>query len=224
MKVTAKENWIYVVLLLAFLGSCLILLGQIEQGDAIVFFAQSRHPFWDNFFIWATKLGEGLLYISLLIIGLFTAYRYAIGTVLTGIIVVLASTGLKAWFSHARPYTYFTQVIHQPEVLTFVEGVHLNTGWHNSFPSGHTTSAFALCGLWLLISSQHWQKFLFFLAAILAGISRIYLVQHFLKDVFAGAILGTLIALVCYYLVERWEKHSWAERNLRQRFARNETV
>ncbi|MCH2043557.1 MAG: phosphatase PAP2 family protein [Saprospiraceae bacterium] len=224
MSVIARENWIYLVLLSSFLGSCLILLGQIEQGDIIVFFAQSRHPFWDTFFIWATKLGEGFLYLGLLITGLFTAYRYALGTILTGITVVAVSTGLKAFFAHVRPYTYFTQVIHKPELLTFVEGVHLNKGWHNSFPSGHTTSAFALFGLWLLISNHHWQKMLFFLSAVLVGISRIYLVQHFLKDVFAGAILGTLIALFCYYWVSHFQKYPWAERNLGKSFAKTGDV
>ena len=34
--------------------------------------------------------------------------------------------------------------------------------------------------------------------ALLAGLSRIYLVQHFFQDVYAGAILGVLLALFWY--------------------------
>ena len=42
--------------------------------------------------------------------------------------------------------------------------------------------------------------FLCFLLALIVGISRIYLFQHFLKDVFFGGILGILVAQFIDYI------------------------
>jgi len=39
------------------------------------------------------------------------------------------------------------------------------------------------------------------LLAILAGYSRIYLAQHFLEDIMAGALIGTIFGLVSYHLI-----------------------
>jgi membrane-associated phospholipid phosphatase len=39
----------------------------------------------------------------------------------------------------------------------------------------------------------------------LVGISRLYLLQHFYEDVYAGAIVGMLISFVVYYGNEKWK-------------------
>ena len=49
---------------------------------------------------------------------------------------------------------------------------------------------------------------LFFLAA-LGGYSRIYLSQHFARDVFAGILVGTLITALCYAIFSRYEDKKW---------------
>ena len=51
------------------------------------------------------------------------------------------------------------------------------------------------------------------LAALLVGISRIYLVQHFLKDIYLGSILGVLAALLMYFLQYRMDA-PWMGRRL----------
>ena len=80
---------------------------------------------------------------------------------------------------------------------------------YNSFPSGHTLAAFACYGFFALIVRMPLFKFVFFLIAFLVGYSRIYLSQHFLQDVIAGAALGTLVASLGYYLMEwlNWPHH-----------------
>ena len=52
------------------------------------------------------------------------------------------------------------------------------------------------------------QAALFFLAA-LGGYSRIYLSQHFAADVFAGILVGTLICVLCYVVLYRYEDKKW---------------
>ena len=60
----------------------------------------------------------------------------------------------------------------------------------SSFPSGHTTSAFAVLGvLWGL--NYKW-AYMFLLLALLIAFSRLYLCLHYPSDVFAGVILGLL--------------------------------
>jgi membrane-associated phospholipid phosphatase len=41
------------------------------------------------------------------------------------------------------------------------------------------------------------------IAAILVGYSRIYLAQHFLDDVLAGAMIGVLSAIFCWMFFDK---------------------
>ena len=66
----------------------------------------------------------------------------------------------------------------------------------NSFPSGHTTTAFSgFIGLAFLFPKY---KYFFLFFAIIIGISRILLAVHYVSDVIAGAILGTLTTYFLY--------------------------
>lgn len=70
-----------------------------------------------------------------------------------------------------------------------------------SFPSGHTTTAFALAAaityLWPKFSIPAW------IFAIAVGISRIAITAHYPSDVLGGALTGVLsVALILYY----WKK------------------
>jgi membrane-associated phospholipid phosphatase len=67
-----------------------------------------------------------------------------------------------------------------------------------SFPSGHTMTAFALAlFLSILIRNKFWGVLLLILA-ILVAYSRVYLFQHFPKDVFAGSIFGVFAVLIAF--------------------------
>lgn len=71
-------------------------------------------------------------------------------------------------------------------------GFHPNwlTWTDQSFPSGHTTTAFALATV-LSFLSPRWRVPVFGVAA-LVGVSRVVLGMHYPSDVLGGAILGTL--------------------------------
>ena len=90
----------------------------------------------------------------------------------------------------------------------------------NSFPSGHTITAFAIFIILAMVVKKQYLKVLFTLTAILAGFSRVYLSQHFLEDIFLGALIGVAIALLSCTLVDKLSifKTSWIDHNLLQLF------
>jgi undecaprenyl-diphosphatase len=63
-----------------------------------------------------------------------------------------------------------------------------------SFPSGHTTTAFA-CAVAVSVLHPKWRVPMIGLA-VLVGISRAYLGVHFPIDVMAGAVVGTMVGLL----------------------------
>jgi len=65
----------------------------------------------------------------------------------------------------------------------------------HSFPSGHTTTAFAAAIVWAAFFPR-W-RWVFFAIAALVGLSRVYVGVHFPFDVVGGALLGTLIGICC---------------------------
>ncbi len=66
--------------------------------------------------------------------------------------------------------------------------------YDSSFPSGHTTAAFAMA----YVYGDQYPKLRIplYIAAASVGISRIYVGEHYPSDVLAGAVLGTLAGLV----------------------------
>ena len=211
-----KDNRLYFFLFALFFIIGCILLSQINQGDVILFFSDHRNSVADVFFRNFTKMGEEIVYILSLIILLLYRFRYAILVPLTAVLVTLLSFGAKSFFSFNRPAVFFQKdnIIDQ---INLIEGVQLLTG-PTSFPSGHTMSGFAMYGLiaFLFPKKKAWAV-LFFLMALLVGISRIYLVQHFLRDVVSGATAGTLLALLIYNAQAQfpynpasiWDKGIW---------------
>ena len=63
-----------------------------------------------------------------------------------------------------------------------------------SFPSGHTTEAFAVATVISEYYPQLWVRCLSYGVAALVGASRIQQNAHFTSDVLGGALLGTLVA------------------------------
>jgi membrane-associated phospholipid phosphatase len=93
-----------------------------------------------------------------------------------------------------RPKWYFTHT--EIVELHYVPGVE---NWlYDSFPSGHTTVAFAFFFAIALCLRPKKIATLFFVAALAVGYSRIYLSQHFLLDVFFGSIIGTIGTLIVF--------------------------
>ena len=64
---------------------------------------------------------------------------------------------------------------------------------NSSFPSGHTTEAFALASVIANHSDATWVTCTSYSIASLVGLARSYHQAHFASDVVAGAMIGTLV-------------------------------
>jgi membrane-associated phospholipid phosphatase len=71
---------------------------------------------------------------------------------------------------------------------------------YNSMPSGHTSAAWFMCFWISLAANKPWITLLMIFYAILVAYSRVYLFQHFPVDTAAGAMIGTGVSLLVYYL------------------------
>lgn len=71
---------------------------------------------------------------------------------------------------------------------------------HYSFPSGHTTSSFAVSTVMFFMCPNAFVPVLLF--ACLMGFSRMYLLVHYPTDVFAGVILGIVCGIAAVPISE----------------------
>ncbi|MFM9909596.1 MAG: phosphatase PAP2 family protein [Chitinophagaceae bacterium] len=134
-----------------------------------------------------TFLGDGIFALMVFFfLLLIKKTRPAIEVLISFICSGLLAQFLKFIFHAPRPKAF----LEASQYSKFFEGV-TNSGW-NSFPSGHTTTAFAVATILAFYSTNTRVAVFYLLLALLVGYSRIYLGHHFLEDVLAGAVLGLI--------------------------------
>ncbi|MBI1227346.1 MAG: phosphatase PAP2 family protein [Bacteroidetes bacterium] len=211
-----KENRFYFLLLSLFIIVGGIYLWQSDKVDAILFYSDNRSPFLNDVFTTVTHFGEAPAYFIIGILAFVVRFRYALLVALTGFVVMGVSFGMKSLFGIDRPLAFFTKE-NLLDKINFIDGVQLHSG-ATSFPSGHSMSAFALFSLLIfLLPTKKRYVFFFFSMALLVGISRIYLVQHFWPDVYVGGIVGAILAMLIYSFQARYpiSATGWWDKSLR---------
>lgn len=107
---------------------------------------------------------------------------------------VISNNVFKPFFTRFRPTTH-------PSFMDAVTLVNDYTaGGLYGFVSGHTTNAFGFAILSLLLVKNKIYTILILLWAVLMAYSRIYFGVHFISDVIGGLIVGTLLAVLVYFL------------------------
>tara|TARA_B100001287_G_scaffold81165_1_gene67553 strand:- start:337 stop:753 length:417 start_codon:yes stop_codon:yes gene_type:complete len=95
-----------------------------------------------------------------------------------------------------RPTSVFKDLVDNGSWY-LVEGVNLHEKY--SFPSGHTATVFSVLILIALLMKNKKISVFLVLISFVVGLSRIYLSQHFLIDVLAGSLIGTVFSVLTYY-------------------------
>ncbi|MDX2135121.1 MAG: phosphatase PAP2 family protein [Saprospiraceae bacterium] len=194
-----KTNWNpwFGIPVLVFFSVGLWLLARLAYGAEILFWNEYREQPLNTLFKWATRLGEFSAYaVFVVLLLLLRQYRFALLLSLTGLAVIPVVNVMKNRFQAPRPIAWFEQQGKREE-LVLVPGEKLNRG-RTSFPSGHTAGAFALFTALTFMLPPRMRPLGLPLAllAIACAVSRIFLVQHFLADVLAGAAIGIGMALI----------------------------
>ena len=171
-----------------------------DKGTFLLWLNDRHNIYGDVFFKYVTFLGDGLMYLIVAIIFLFYSYYNIIILAIIGLFQTVLVTIGKRWiFNYPRPKSFFED---SAEVFNFVDGVKVY-GAH-SFPSGHTASAFAIATLLICLTKNKLLQVIFMLAAILVAVSRVYLLQHFLMDTVAGALIGMFSSgIVWWYFSDK---------------------
>ncbi len=194
------KNKLFFSLCVVFTSFCAFQTLFYPKGTLVLAFSSIRSTGSDFFFKYVTFLGDGLSFIIIsILLLLFIKIRWGIVSLL-----IYSVSGLLAQFFKKivfgplpRPLKYFEGNTD----LFPVDGVH--NAYVHSFPSGHTTTTFAMFTfIVLLYSGRKGVAVICFIIAVLTAISRIYLAQHFVEDVLAGTILGLVSSAILYFWLE----------------------
>ncbi len=180
-----------IVTFFLFVLVSIFLLANYSKKELHLAYNAYHSDFWDLFFKYLTYLGDGAMFGVLIVFFFFLNKRMSKVFVLAGVLTLLLTHLFKKIIFKGIP---------RPVKLIGEESLHLIKGvkiamW-NSFPSGHTTAAFAIFTILILYHKKKSLQYLWIILAILIGVSRVYLSQHFWVDIFAGAFLGVFIGFI----------------------------
>ncbi len=202
VKSRIKDNPYFFGMYFLFLILGYFILLNINKGDCVIYFNDMRGTYLDDVFRFFSSLGEGIQFAVFLIIAGVFRIKYLFNGLMIYFIPGIVSQLMKNIFKIPRPKAFFEG----SDLVTYVDGFELFS--HNSFPSGHTTSGFAIFLFLSLITPYKPLGIFYFVMALLVGISRVYLVQHFLIDVYFGSMVGVFAGMLTYNYIENNPKIS----------------
>ena len=165
------------------------------EGSVLLWIQETvRCAFLDPLMTVYTQLGNaGLMWIVLGVLMLFFPKTRKAG--LAGVVALICSllctnVILKHLVSRPRPWLVVEGLI--PLVAE---------GDPNSFPSGHTSAAFAAAMAWRKTLPEKWMGRTALGLAVLMGLSRLYVGVHFPSDVLCGMLVGLFCGWMGWYEV-----------------------
>lgn len=175
------------------------MLELIQQLDerALWWIAQHLRMAWlDPLVMFYTNLGNGglcFIAVALLLLA-FGQTRKSGATALTALAfgAVVTNLTIKPLITRPRPWVVMEDFV-----------CLVTSSDPNSFPSGHTTAAFAFGVALFLTVKPKWAKAAALAAAALMGLSRLYVGVHFPTDVLTGAVIGTCCGILASWVVRR---------------------
>lgn len=105
----------------------------------------------------------------------------------------VSSSFFKPFFERFRP-------THHPDFKDLVDIVNGYRGGRFGFISGHATNSFGLAVFLSLIFRNRLVTLSTLLWATINSYTRIYLGVHFISDIVAGMIVGSLVAMILYFV------------------------
>ena len=210
-----SQNYIFFVVYKLLLLIVMIFIFNTTQEELHIYCNQFHTAFFDIFFKNITHLGDGIITPLTALVLIFFSFRKSF-IFLAG---NLSATGfaqiLKNFLfeDQARPFKFFYYSSDYKPY--YVPGIELPHSF--SFPSGHSTSAFASFLFFAFISKNNYLKLFFLLCAVITAYSRVYLSFHFVEDITAGSIIGVFFMTI-FYIILSPEKISKLDSKLNLKF------
>lgn len=160
----------------------------IDNGVINVMQSTIHNSLFDKIMPFITSIGGLWIWVLIAIVLICTKKYRKQGIVLIvaiGACIVVGSFCIKPLVKRIRPcyvYDYLNMIVEMP------------TGY--SFPSGHSMRSFAAATVLFMTNKKFGIPA--FILAFLTAFSRVYLYAHYFTDVFAGAILGIVCAIIVY--------------------------
>jgi membrane-associated phospholipid phosphatase len=203
--------WLYGLFLLAGFW----LQTRFSSEEIFLFVNNHNYKTSDSFFRYFTNLGDGIFYavVSICLL-LFVSYRDGLLSALCFAVSSLVAQGLKIFVfaDRLRPKAFFEN-LHRKIYL--IDGLEVYS--MNSFPSGHTATAFSVFLLLAVLVGSRRLSWVFFIPAFLVAYSRMYLSQHFFADVYFGSLIGVGTTVGLYAIFQQLSPRIWHKRALLRR-------
>lgn len=198
LTILFKKNAYFLLPYLIFLllGACLISL--TPKDDLHLYFNGFHSNTANAVFLFITFLGDGWTAIIISLTLVLVRFRYSIICACSYALSSLIVQSLKHFVfkDYNRPALFFKNNSN----LYLIPGVENNI--FNSFPSGHSATAFTIYFCLALFLPNKWIKLSMFLLALSVAYSRIYLSQHFFEDIYVGSIIGVCSVLFIYNFLQ----------------------
>lgn len=180
-----------------------VLLVIYGNTSSFLMINEIHFPSTDIFFRYITHLGDGLFYGAVIFIFLFISKRWFLHLIAAFLCTSLVSRiGKDIIFTDMlRPKKYFEL---SDIIIRTIDGLRINE--YHSFPSGHTATAFSMFLILSIYFNKRLTSIFFLIIVALVGFSRVYLAQHFPLDVLAGSIIGVIVSMGTFVMIESYLK------------------
>lgn len=198
-----KKHFIIAVVLSISLAASLFSMSMLwGKNEAFLYLNENLGQVADKVFEYSSYLAEGWIWIPyfIVLVGLFkmdTAFilmNFLVSTLLT------QSAKNYIFDAAKRP---MASGLDATQIHT-VTGVEIHS--LNSFPSGHTATAFTLFLLTTYLFPNKYALSIGIVYAIVCGYSRVYLAQHFPLDLAGGIVVALLTLPISIFIREKLNK------------------
>tara|TARA_B100000795_G_C22794207_1_gene438513 strand:+ start:1421 stop:2047 length:627 start_codon:yes stop_codon:yes gene_type:complete len=198
---TATENKPLIISYITLLLIGFTFLAFNQKIDLQIKVNQYTSDSLDIIFLFITRLAEAWFTVPILIYFLIKDWKKAIFIGICYGLTALIAIIIKyyAFDINSRPFGFSS--LDKFNNYHWIQNYKMPI--YNSFPSGHTTTAFTFAFILSLINKNKWLSIPFVLIAGLVGFSRIFLSFHFLIDVVAGAIIGGVTSFLLYVILKK---------------------